>query len=157
MFTLGVCDTASAALANMPDRLRAALAEKAGSLAAALEARVRQKLSGGVLHTRSGALARAIVATITDTPESITFSVAVAGDIKYAAIHEFGGIIPPHEIVPDKAKALAFLVGGKQAFAERVNLPAITMPERSYLRSSLDEMADTIREELSDAAAEAMK
>jgi phage gpG-like protein len=80
----------------------------------------------------------------------------VLGDIKYAAIHEFGGTIPPHQIVPDKAKALAFLVGGKQAFAERVNLPAIVMPERSYLRSSLAEMADEIRVGMSEAAAEAL-
>jgi hypothetical protein len=40
-------------------------------------------------------------------------------------------VIPPREIVPDKAKALAFLVGGKQSFAARVNLPAVTMLERS--------------------------
>jgi phage gpG-like protein len=72
--------------------------------------------------------------------------------VKYAAIHEFGAVIPPHEIVPDKAKALAFLVGGKQAFAARVNLPAVTMPERSYMRSSLAEMADDIRDELTKAA-----
>jgi phage gpG-like protein len=157
MFTLEVRDTASEALAKMPDRLRMALAEKAGSLAAALEARVRQKLEGGVLNMRSGALARAIVTTITEASGDVTVDVAVAGDIKYAAIHEFGGVIPPHEIVPDKAKALAFLVGGKQAFAERVNLPAITMPERSYLRSSLAEMTDTIREELSEAVTEAVK
>jgi phage gpG-like protein len=83
-------------------------------------------------------------------------TIATNGDLKYAAIHEFGGVIPPHEIVPDKAKALAFLLGGKQAFAARVDLPAVTMPERSYLRSSLAEMADEIRDGLSDAVAEAM-
>ena len=44
-----------------------------------------------------------------------------------------------------KAKALAFAIGGKQVFAARVNLPAIAMPERSYMRSSLAEMADEIR------------
>ena len=65
--------------------------------------------------------------------------------------------VPPHAILPDKAKALAFLVGGKQAFAARVNLPAVTMPERSYLRSSLEEMADEIREGLSEAMVEAMR
>ncbi len=58
--------------------------------------------------------------------------------------------------MPDKAKALAFLVGGKEVFAARVNLSAVTMPERSYLRSSLAEMADAIREGLSEAAVEAM-
>jgi hypothetical protein len=59
--------------------------------------------------------------------------------------------------VPDKAKALAFLVGGKQAFAARVELPAVTMPERSYLRSSLAEMADEIGQGLSEAVRETMK
>ena len=74
----------------------------------------------------------------------------------YAAIHEFGGTIPPHEIVPDKARALAFLVGGKQAFAARVQMPAVTMPERSYMRAALSEMADDIRETFGAAVFEAI-
>jgi hypothetical protein len=53
--------------------------------------------------------------------------------------------------VPDKAKALAFVIGGKQVFAARVNLPAITMPERSFMRAALAEMADAIREVFSEA------
>ncbi|MFZ3310183.1 MAG: hypothetical protein WA280_12530 [Xanthobacteraceae bacterium] len=36
-----------------------------------------------------------------------------------------GGTTSPHQIGPDQAKALAFLTGGKLAFAARVNLPAI--------------------------------
>ncbi len=68
--------------------------------------------------------------------------------MKDAAIHENGGVTPPHEILPDKARASAFAVGGKQTFAAHVNLPAITLPERSYLRSSLAEMTDEIKEEL---------
>ena len=42
-------------------------------------------------------------------------------------------------------------------FAARVNLPAIAMPERSYMRSALAEMADEIREELSEAVVGAME
>ena len=95
-------------------------------LAAELQAKIQQKLSGTVLNRKSGALARSIVATVDDASANISVSIVTSGDIKYAAIHEFGGIIPPHEIVPDKAKALAFVIGGKQAFATRVNLPAIT-------------------------------
>lgn len=45
---------------------------------------------------------------------------------------------------------------GKQVFGMRVNLPATTMPEQSYLRSSLSEMAEQIREELSAAVGEAI-
>ena len=50
--------------------------------------------------------------------------------------------------MPDKAKALAFAVGGKQVLAARVNLPAVALPERSYLRSSLAEMAGGLAEGL---------
>ena len=59
--------------------------------------------------------------------------------------------------MPDKAKALAFAFGGKEMFAARVNLPAVTMPERSYMRSSLAEMADAIREGLRELVVEAME
>lgn len=157
MLTLALRNDASAALAGMPARVRVALSDKANALAVELEARIRDKLTGGVLKERSGALARSIVATIADASENISVSVAASGDVKYAAIHEFGGAIPAHEIVPDKAKTLAFLIGGKRVFAERVNLPAVTMPERSYLRSSLDKMADVIRQEFVEAVTEAIR
>jgi phage gpG-like protein len=155
MFALSLRDDASAALANLPERLREALSAKATLLAAELEAKVRQKLSGEVLQARSGVLARSIVTSIEQAHVGVSVSIASNGDVKYAAIHEFGGVIPAHEIVPDKAKALAFVLGGKQIFATRVNLPAVTMPERSYLRASLSEMADQIRERLSAAVGEA--
>ena len=155
MLALSLRDGASAALAEMPERVRDALSAKANALAAELEAKVQQKLAGTVLNTRTGALARSIVASIEESSGNVSVRIATSGDVKYAAIHEFGGTIPPHQIVPDKAKALAFAVGGKQVFAARVNLPAVTMPERSYLRSSLAEMADAIREGLSEAVVEA--
>ncbi len=156
MFGLGLQDDASAALAGMPDRLRQALSAKGNELAASLQAKIQQKLAGEALNARTGALARAITATIDNGSAGISVVIGVSGDIKYAAIHEFGGTIPPHQIVPDKARALAFLVGGKQAFAMRVNLPAIDMPERSYLRSSLAEMTDEIGAGMSEAVVEAL-
>ena len=140
MFELDLRDDFSASLAAMPDRVRQALSSKANALAVALEAKIQQKLSGGVLNTRSGALASSIIATVDDSSSEVSVRIGTSGDVKYAAIQEFGGTIPPHEIVPDKAKALAFAIGGKQVFAARVNLPAVTLPERSYLRSSLAEM-----------------
>jgi hypothetical protein len=38
-----------------------------------------------------------------------------------------------------------------------VNLPAVTMPERSYLRSSLAEMVEEITEGLSEAVADTLR
>ena len=157
MLQIELRDDFSASLAGMPDQVRQALSSKANALAVALEAKIQQKLSGGVLNMRSGALASSIVATVDESSADVSVRIGTSGDIKYAAIQEFGGTIPPHEIVPDKAKALAFVVGGKQVFAARVNLPAVTLPERSYLRSSLAEMAGEIRDELSGAVAEAME
>jgi phage gpG-like protein len=157
MFQLDLRDDYSASLAGMPDRVRQALSSKANVLAVALEAKIQQKLSGGVLNMRSGALANSIIATVDESSADVSVRIGTSGDVKYAAIQEFGGTIPPHEIVPDKAKALAFAMGGKQVFAARVNLPAVTMPERSYLRSSLAEMVAEIREELSGAVTEAME
>lgn len=155
MLALSLQDRTSAPLAALPERLQAALSAKADELADALTAKVQQKLAGEALNPRTGALARSIVSTIEETATGVAVTIASNGDVKYAAIHEFGGVIPPHQIVPDKARALAFAVDGKQVFARRVNLPAVTMPERSYLRSSLAEMAEEIRERLSGALAEA--
>jgi phage gpG-like protein len=155
MLELELVDTSSAALAAMPERIRDALSAKSNALAAALQERIRQKLAGEVLQTRSGALAASIVASITEEPQGVAVRIAPT-DVKYAAIHEFGGTIPPHQIVPDKAKALAFAIGDKQAFATRVQIPAVTMPARSYMRSSLAEMAEAIREGLGEAVGEAL-
>lgn len=157
MFQIDLRDDFSASLAGMPDRVRQALSSKANMLAVALEAKIQQKLSGSVLNMRSGALAGSIIATVDESSADVAVRIGTSGDVKYAAIQEFGGTIPPHQIVPDKAKALAFVVGGKQVFAARVNLPAVTMPERSYLRSSLAEMAGEIAEGLSEAVVEATR
>jgi phage gpG-like protein len=154
MLEVGLFDQACAALANMPERIRGALSASATALAAELQGKIAQKLTGGVLNTKSGALARSIGLTIDDTPAGVSVRIATA-DVRYAAIHEFGGTIPAHQIMPDKARALAFVTGGKQAFAARVQIPAVTMPERSYMRSSLAEMAESIRDGLSSAVVEA--
>jgi phage gpG-like protein len=156
MLALSLRDNASGALAGLPDRLQSALAAKADTVAVALQAKVRQKLSGEVLSPKSGALAASIMTTIEETSAGVAVTIAASGEIKYAAIHEFGGVIRAHQIVPDKARALAFVVGGKQVFAARVSLPAITMPQRSYMRSSLAEIADDIRDEFTAAVADAM-
>lgn len=156
MIEVTLLNAYAATLASVPERIRQALSSKANALAAALQDKIQQKLSGGVLNVRSGALARSIVTTVDDASANVSVRIATS-DVKYAGIHEFGGTIPPHEIVPNKAKALAFAIGGKQVFAARVNLPAATMPERSYMRSSLAEMADEIRDELSETVVEAMR
>ncbi len=146
---------ADARLTAYPAALTAALSAKAAELAAALADMVKNdKLSGAVLNTRSGALRDSIAASVSTDADGVLASVGSEGDLKYAAIQEYGGKTSAHEILPVKAEALAFVVGGAQVFARRVEHPGSLIPERSYLRSSLDDMRDEIVAALADAATE---
>jgi phage gpG-like protein len=136
----------------MPDQVRAALLTKIDALQLQLTDYVKDnKLSGQVLQMRTGALRDSIVSQIVDDGDVISVQVSSSGDVKYAAIQEFGGKTGAHDILPDKAKALAFLVGGVQVFAKVVHHPGSTIPERSYLRSTLADMKDEILDGLTDA------
>lgn len=98
---------------------------------------VEHKLSGQVLHVRSGTLRRSITYAIDESDLAITGTVGT--NLEYAAIHEYGGTINVPEIRPRKAKALHFYVGGAEVFATRVRAHTVRMPERSFLRSALAE------------------
>ena len=141
----------------MPSKVHAALLRKVTALDLKLEAKVKQKLSGEVLNVRTGALRASIFSAVEDNTSSIFGKVASTGDVKYARIHEYGGTTPPHEILPSKAKALAFMVGGKMVFAAKVNHPGSKMPERSFLRSALADMSPEIIEGLNAAVAEGLR
>lgn len=118
-----------------------------------LEAYIKtQKLSGQVLKVRTGALKSSIQSRVEDKGALAVYGyVYSAGNVKYAAIHEFGGQTPPRVIVPRKAAVLAFMVGGKQVFARSVNHPGSKMPERSFLRSALKDKRVWIANELHEA------
>ena len=144
-----------ARLTAMPDNIRSALVRKVRALALMLEAKVKgEKLSGQVLNVVTGALRRSISNEVTTGSNSVTAEVYSSGDVKYAAIHEYGGTIPAHEVVATKAQALHFVIGAKDVFAKRVQIPDVKMPERSFLRSSLDEMRDEIVEGMKEAVIE---
>ena len=148
-------EEADARLTAYPAALTAALSAKAAELAAALADMVKNnKLSGAVLNTLSGALRNSIAASVSADADSMVASVASEGDVKYAAIQEYGGKTSAHEILPVKAEALAFVMGGAQLFARRVEHPGSLIPERSYLRSSLDDMRGEIVAALAEAATE---
>ena len=151
MLTLGLAgaDTLDARLGAFPAELLADLNAKAAMLAGALADKVKDdKLSGQVLNALSGDLRASIVSEASVDGDDVVGSVGSAGDVKYAAIQEYGGKTAAHEILPSKAEALAFIVGGALRFARRVEHPGSVIPERSYLRSSLEEMTDEIVEVL---------
>jgi phage gpG-like protein len=151
-----MAQTAAELIAHLeviPVALQAAIAAKAADLAARLQAHVtRDKLSGQSLQVRTGALRDSIQAEVDLAEDTVLARVFSSGDIKYAAIQEYGGRTAAHDIAPDKAKALAFLAGGQIVFARIVHHPGSTIPEHAYLRSSLADMADEIIGELKAAA-----
>ena len=140
-----------AKLNAIPSRVREELYRTVTALTLKLEQHVKaDKLSGQVLHVRTGALRRSIASKVDQSGSSVIGRVFSSGDVKYAGIHEFGGKTPPHEIVA-KGRALAFEMGGQMRFFKRVQHPGSVMPERSFLRSSLSDMRVEIVSEIQEA------
>jgi phage gpG-like protein len=145
-------------LAILPDDLRAALAEKMNALAQEIFTQIVDvNLSGGVLNAHTGALRDSVKLREDNQDSAFTVEIATDGSAPYDAIQEYGGKTAAHEIIPDKARALAFMFNGKQFFARRVQHPGSLIPERSYLRSALEERSEDIRQALSGALAGALQ
>ncbi len=137
------------------DAVQAALVEQAEIVRAALEDNIRAKLSGDVLHIRSGALLNSISSDIEDDGSGVTVTAQSSG-VPYAGILEYGGKTAAHEIVAVKAKALAFVMGGGRVFAKSVHHPGSVIKAYAYLSSSLEESADEIETSLKDAVLAAL-
>jgi len=151
MLSVELIDRASVKLAALPEQIRSRLRVAIIHDGKDLVARVRAKLSGAVLHIRSGALINSIRSEMVENSTSIYGRVYSSG-VPYARIHEFGGQTKPHMIRPVKAKALHFMMGGEDVFAQSVMHPGSKIPARSYLRSSLTEMKAQIEADMVRAA-----
>ena len=137
--------------ADMDADIGEAVRAKMAALQDDLLAKVEANLSGDVLQTRSGALKASISAALTADASRASVTVGSAG-VPYAAIQEYGGRTPPHDIVPVKSRALAFAGG----FAARVHHPGSTIPARSYLGAALDALHDDITSGLKAAVLDAL-
>lgn len=143
---------------RMPVALRTELRGEIVSLTQQLAARVRENLSGRVLNKRTGALYNAIRSEMVENVGTVYGRVYVdpsSPAARYAAAHEFGVTTSPHVILPVGAAALHFFIDGHEVFARRVNHPGSKIPERSYMRSALDDMRDQIVARLTGAATRA--
>lgn len=142
-----------------PATVRRELTREITAIVLLLEGHIKNtKLSGQVLHVRSGDLRRSVhaVLPVVQTATGVTGKVAQSGDVKYGAIHEFGGRTPAHVIEAKNGKALHFMMGGKDVFFKKVNHPGSQMPERSYMRSSLADLRNEIADRLQAAVKRGM-
>jgi HK97 gp10 family phage protein len=145
-------DRLIAKLEAMPGRVHDGIARAVTRLGFELRRRVPQKLSGDVLKVRSGSLRSSINTQIEDSGSAVAATVGT--NIDYARYHEYG-VARSWFIEARDAKALRFNIGGETLFRRRVTHPPL--PERSFLRSALAEMAPAIEEELREAVAEAIR
>lgn len=123
-------ETLLARLAGTESRLRTGLRSAVERLSIGVQAAVKEdKLSGQVLHVRSGTLRRSINRVVTETPSGVFATVGT--NVVYAAIHEYGGAT------------------GRNG--------SVQMPVRSFLRSTLAERETTIRETLRSAGMQAVR
>lgn len=136
-----------ARLRRMPGGVRDALKEKELDLAAILVGK-----AAGAAPKKSGLLSRSIRQSVRATPKAVTARVYVSGKArKYAHAQEFGAKTRAHEILPNKARALAFALGGKTVFAGSVQHPGAVIPAHPFMRSSLKSMEGRIRAGLDEA------
>jgi len=153
--TISGVDTLSARLDALPRTLAERLSQEVEGLGGVLRDRVERNLSGAVLQQRSGRLAGSVAVDVERV--GLGAHLSVSSDAPYAAIHEYGGTIPAHAILPQSARALAFPWRGQQRFFKRVQLPAVTMPERSFMRSALAETEPEIHAAIAAAALEVVQ
>jgi phage gpG-like protein len=143
----------SAGLDRLASDVSSAVEAKVAAATAELQRHViDDKLHGQMLNARTGRLASAVERIVEVKGGSISGEVFVNDSVRYAAILEHGGSTPPHDIVPDKAKALAFAAGGRSVFARAVHHPGSRFPARPYLASALSDEADKIAAALKLAA-----
>lgn len=88
--------------------------------------------AGGKILQDTGRLAASIVSS------SDNDGAVVGTNVKYAAIHQFGGQTRPHLIKPRNKQALAF--GGK--VVKQVSHPGSTIPARPFLLLTDDDAAE---------------
>jgi len=117
---------------------------------------VTEKLSGQVLHRRTGVLATSVHATET-TNDGTTIRggiEAAGGPAFYGRFHEMG-LDRAWEVMAVKKKALAFMMDGKKTFAKRVTHPALMA--RPFMKPTAAELQETLNASLARAIGDALK
>lgn len=107
----------------------------------------REKLNGQVLNKRTGRLGRSITQKIIDLSNGVTGIVGT--NVEYAAAHEYGF----NEEVTVKAHLrMIKMAFGKSITPKQVSIKShtrkVNLPEKSFLRSALEEMRKEIKEDL---------
>lgn len=128
----------SAFFESFPEELQSAVYDKLVWVTNIMHKIVIDNVSGRLLQTKTGALARSIQQTVSrDGDKIVGFVGPVPANAKAWAL-EYGGN-KSYEIVPSKGRVLHFIgKGGESVFTTKVNHPPAVA--RRYLRQALEEM-----------------
>jgi hypothetical protein len=144
-------------LRSLPGRMMAVLRVKLDALTNKVADIMTEKLSGQILHRRTGVLATSVHAT----PTTIEGTTAIRGGIEaaggpaaYGKVHEFGAP-SAWTIINTKARALSFMLDGKRTYAQRVTHPA--MMARPFMKPTALELQETLNASLARAIGDVIK
>lgn len=152
-------DAVAARFRYMSPKMQAAMAKNIKRLAFILQRYIKEsKLSGQVLNARTGTLRRSIAVTVDEQPGHIIGHVGTV--VKYGAVHELGfsGQVSVKEhLRRTKAQKKRALKGKQQGPAEqgsisvRAHSRTVNFPERSFLRTALEDKQSMLNQELRNA------
>jgi phage gpG-like protein len=136
-----------ARLTRMGPAIRAALAKAVEREAIALQRLVKEKLSGPVLKNKTGRLRRSINYRVSESETAVSGSVGT--NVRYARAHELGfdGVVSVREHLRHITQAFGRPITPVDAVVP-THSRHMHLPQRSFLRSSLEERAPQIRESL---------
>ncbi len=144
-------------LRTAPTKVRAQVTDQMNRDAAVLSGMIKDNLSGVLLQVKTGRLRASIYARVYVSDKKVTLSFGTRGDVPYAYIQEYGGVVPAMRIVPTKGEALRFLLGGKEVFARSVQRPAINIPAAAYIRTAAQEFMPQFEENVREATTRALR
>jgi len=105
----------------------------------------------GKLGVRTGRLRRSLRPSKARIVGDAIIS-AIGTNVKYAAIHEFGGKTPPHDIRPkEPGGALRFRAYGGIVFAAVVHHPGSNIPLRAPIRRGIQDRVANYTASISEA------
>jgi len=137
---------------RIPGAAEREIAQSVGRLALGLQRRVmREKLSGQVLKVRTGTLRRSIDQAVLRSPASVRG--VVSTNLEYARAHEYGfkGAETVKQHLRTITQAWGRQISPRQVMV-RQHVRSANIPEKSFLRSALADMAPEILAELEAAA-----
>ena len=143
-------------LRALPGAINSGLLRGIAQLGIELQRHVQQdKLSGQVLRSRTGSLRSSISLQVDRSGGAVTASVFT--DSRYAGAQEYGfaGTVSVRASLRRIREAFGRPIAEK-ATSVRAYDRRMDLPERSFLRSALDDIAPAIRDEVEAALAEAV-